>query len=64
VPKTAQDIEDALARAREIDAEVAAKRHGATYAGDADPYRQPRADETEDEPDDEHEPAAANEDAE
>jgi len=45
VPKTAQDIEDALARAREIDAEVAAKRHGAAYAGEADPYKQPRADE-------------------
>ncbi|MBA3410545.1 MAG: 30S ribosome-binding factor RbfA [Geodermatophilaceae bacterium] len=53
IPKTAQDIEDALARAREIDAEVAAKRHGAAYAGDADPYRQPRADEAEeaDDPD-------------
>jgi len=45
VPKTAQDIEDALARAREIDAEVAAKRQGASFAGDADPYRQPRADD-------------------
>ena len=45
VPKTAQDIEDALARAREIDAEVAAKRSGASYAGDPYPYRQPRADD-------------------
>jgi len=45
VPKTAQDIEDALARAREIDAEVAAKRNGAAYAGEPDPYRQPRAEE-------------------
>jgi len=51
VPKTAQDIEDALARAREIDAEVAAKRHGAAFAGEPDPYRQPRAEEP-DQPDD------------
>ena len=57
VPKTAQDIEDALARAREIDAEVAAKRQGASFAGDADPYRQPRADDSEDRDDgDEPEP--------
>lgn len=48
VPKTAQDIEDALARAREIDAEVAAQRHGAAFAGDPDPYRQPRTDEADD----------------
>lgn len=48
VPKTAQDIEDALARAREIDAETAAKRTGAAYAGDADPYRQPRVEEPDD----------------
>ncbi|MBA3368354.1 MAG: 30S ribosome-binding factor RbfA [Geodermatophilaceae bacterium] len=58
VPKTAQDIEDALARAREIDAEVAAKRQGASFAGDADPYRQPRADDSEDR-DDGDEPEAA-----
>lgn len=48
VPKTAQDIEDALARAREIDAAVAAKRHGASYAGEPDPYRQPRVEEPDD----------------
>ncbi|MDQ3506358.1 MAG: ribosome-binding factor A, partial [Actinomycetota bacterium] len=47
VPKTAQDIEDALARAAEIDAQVAAKRDGATFAGDPDPYRQPRVDDSE-----------------
>ena len=66
VPKTAQDIEDALARAREIDAEVAAKREGAAFAGDADPYRQPRADEADepDEPDDPDERARVTERAE
>ncbi len=53
VPKTAQDIEDALARAAEIDAQVAAKRDGATFAGDPDPYRQPRVDDSEDDEDSE-----------
>jgi len=62
VPKTAQDIEDALARAREIDAEVAAKRHGAAYAGEADPYRQPRA-ETDDEDSDESDETDETDDA-
>ncbi len=62
VPKTAQDIEEALARAADIDAQVAAKRDGATFAGDPDPYRQPRVDDNaDDEPDepDEHDDQAA-----
>lgn len=51
IPKTAQDIEDALARAREADAQVAATRNGAAFAGEADPYRQPRTEDRAD-PDD------------
>ena len=39
VPESAAQIEDVLARARAADAAVAAQAAGATYAGDADPYR-------------------------
>ncbi|KHL15861.1 ribosome-binding factor A [Mumia flava] len=46
VPENARQIEDLLAKARESDAEVAARAAGAQYAGDADPYR------VKDEPDD------------
>ncbi len=46
VPDTAAAIEDALRRAREADAQVARAAAGASYAGDADPYRTP---DTEDE---------------
>jgi ribosome-binding factor A len=49
VPDTARSIEDAVARAKAADAEVAAARVGATHAGDPDPYRQPDSDEDEDE---------------
>ncbi|HEX6196745.1 MAG TPA: 30S ribosome-binding factor RbfA [Jiangellaceae bacterium] len=46
IPETAAAIEDALRRAREADAQVARAAAGASYAGDADPYRKP---DTEDE---------------
>ena len=39
VPENARYIEDLLVRARESDAEVAARAAGASYAGDPDPYR-------------------------
>lgn len=39
VPEVAANIEDALRRAREADAQVAQAAAGASYAGDADPYR-------------------------
>ncbi|OUZ08051.1 ribosome-binding factor A [Aeromicrobium sp. PE09-221] len=39
VPEQAREIEELLARARESDAEVAARAAGAEYAGDADPYK-------------------------
>jgi len=41
VPENARHIDDLLARAREIDAEVARRASGASYAGDPDPYRHP-----------------------
>jgi ribosome-binding factor A len=52
VPETASQIEELLAKARTADAEVARAAAGATPAGEADPYKQPRTDETDDEPDD------------
>lgn len=39
VEEEAAHLEEALARARALDAEVAAKAAGASYAGEADPYR-------------------------
>ena len=41
VPETAAEMEDILARARAHDEQVAAAASGATYAGEADPYRRP-----------------------
>jgi len=46
VPETARQLDEALAAARELDARVAQVAVGASYAGDADPYKH-------DEPDDE-----------
>lgn len=43
VPDTARRMEELLARAREHDAEVARAAARATPAGEADPYRAPRA---------------------
>jgi ribosome-binding factor A len=45
VPDAAKNLEDLVAKAREADAAVAAVRADAVPAGDADPYRQPPADE-------------------
>lgn len=41
VPETAAQIEDVLARARAADEAVAAQAAGASYAGEADPYKKP-----------------------
>ena len=43
LPETARHLDDLLAKARESDAAVAAASAGATYAGEADPYKKPRA---------------------
>ena len=39
IPETSQHIEDLLAAARQADAQAAAARVGASYAGEANPYR-------------------------
>jgi ribosome-binding factor A len=48
VPENATHIEDLLAQVAAADAEVHRAAAGATYAGDADPYKAPR-DEVDDE---------------
>jgi ribosome-binding factor A len=49
LPDTARHIDDLLVKARESDAAVAASAAGASYAGDADPYRKPHeVDEVDD----------------
>lgn len=48
VPKVAREIDDLVAQARSSDAKVAEQAAGATYAGDADPYRRPEDDEDAD----------------
>lgn len=55
VPENAAYIEDLLAKVAASDAELLRAAAGATYAGDADPYRAPRVDdegEQDDEPGD------------
>ena len=41
LPEGAAHLEDLLVTAKQRDAEVAAAAAGATYAGDADPYKKP-----------------------
>ncbi len=48
VEEDAAQIEEALARARALDAAVAAQAQGASYAGDADPYRRPDDEDRDD----------------
>lgn len=48
VPEAAGKIEELLAEARRADAAVAERAAGASYAGDADPYRAPREDPDDD----------------
>ncbi len=52
VPETAGKIEELLAQARKADAEVHALAEGAAPAGEADPYRAPRAVEEDDQDED------------
>lgn len=55
LPESARHLDEVLQRARQLDEEVAARRVEA-YAGEADPYKKPRAvelDETADEDADE-----------
>lgn len=48
VPESALQINEALERARQLDAEVAERAAHATPAGEADPYRVPREHDDED----------------
>ncbi|MEE1649186.1 30S ribosome-binding factor RbfA [Brachybacterium sp. J144] len=63
IPENARVIEDLLSEARGRDAELAAAKEGASYAGDADPYRVPR-EELEDEDMDDADEAEAEDDSE
>jgi ribosome-binding factor A len=47
LPETAKALDSLLARVHEQDAEVAALRKNATYAGGEDPYKAPRIIESE-----------------
>lgn len=47
LPENARAIDDLLDRARASDEAVAAVRTGATYAGEADPYKKPRVEDDE-----------------
>ena len=49
VPDTARELDEAIERVRHADAELARAREGASYAGDADPYRHPAEDLDDDE---------------
>ena len=49
IPENAHRIDDLIAAAKASDAAVASQAAGATYAGDADPYKAPRVAEDEDE---------------
>jgi ribosome-binding factor A len=55
IPENARHIEDVLRQAKEADARVQAQAMGATYAGDADPYR---PDEPSDEAEADSDPGA------
>ncbi len=48
VPEAAQHIEELLAKAKAGDEAVSAQAAGATYAGEADPYKKPHEDEQDD----------------
>jgi ribosome-binding factor A len=57
VPETAAHIEDLLAKVAVADAEVHRAAAGATYAGEADPYKAPRAELDEDTDEDDEDDA-------
>lgn len=51
IPETAAHIEELLAKVAAADAEVLRAAAGATYAGEADPYKAPRPEAPEDDDD-------------
>ncbi|APU13915.1 ribosome-binding factor A [Actinoalloteichus sp. GBA129-24] len=58
VPEAAKSMDELLARAREADAEVARIASGATFAGEADPYKSTDMDDEEEDLHDAEEDAA------
>lgn len=52
VPEMARQIEELLVQARTGDAQVAEQAAGASYAGEADPYKRPEDDEAPEHPED------------
>jgi ribosome-binding factor A len=50
VPENARHIDELLVQARALDAQVAARAQGASYAGEPDPYRHRDEDDDEDAP--------------
>ena len=48
-PETAKSIEDLLARVHASDADLAARAAAGHYAGEADPYKKPRAESDDEE---------------
>lgn len=48
LPENARAIDDLLTKARASDESVAQARSGATYAGEADPYKKPRVEDDDD----------------
>jgi ribosome-binding factor A len=58
LPENARTIEDLLVQARTRDADLARQQEGASFAGEADPYRRPHEDEDEDDGDDTEDPRA------
>ena len=53
IPEAARHLDEVLAQVKESDAAVEAARAGATYAGEADPYKKPRDPDEDDEDDQE-----------
>lgn len=51
IPEGAKQIDELLARAAALDAQVQQAAQGKTYAGDADPYRAPRTEEDDEDTD-------------
>jgi ribosome-binding factor A len=55
LPEDAQRIDELVAAARQKDAELAKASEGATWAGDADPYKKPAEDDWDEDDDDDAE---------
>lgn len=63
LPETARHLDEVLAKAREIDDQVAAVAAGAVYAAGEDPYKKPREADDEDDESESDEDLASDQDA-